>query len=499
MAERVRTGRVEAALRLGGDPWMPLLERQSPDSLAERLAEGKARHKTAFGSAPAGLVPAAGSLDAGAAKLLAAQKIAWAAVSDSSSTDAWLQDGVCVIPFRALLSTESVKLKPGEPPRAVVLDEASGALAPGGALVALASALDSGAQGRWASVSETFPPQSAPGAAPAGGWPSWAPVDDSPAAARAEALYGQAAEALARYQNSGIARIEALEKASTALRSAQSWRFHARGALDRPDTDKEYRSLLRAVFKATGQNAPAELVAASSSGAGAAAEDELGARLASGRDGSRIWFENPAKSLAQTPQPLPAGREAGDWTPRRLDVSWDANGIRVSVQTGASGEAGPPVSAAQVYIDVNHLAGRGATRLLPETQAFVRSVDGWEYALAVDADGARLWRSSPQGPVPIAELPVKADPTRSQLSAEIPRKLLRGDPSRWGYLVLTLAPVPGSPRNAPRFLAGPGGSPVLGVLGDLSEQKVLADPLSPVRRFSAVRLEKNVPVVGERP
>ena len=61
-----------------------------------------------------------------------------------------------------------------------------------------------------------------------------------------------------------------------------------------------------------------------------------------------------------------------------------------------------------------------------------------------------------------------------EIQVSIPRSKLQGNPTRWGYLVLTLAVHTDSTKD-PYFkpLPGDGGTPILGLLASLETQKKL--------------------------
>jgi len=103
--------------------------------------------------------------------------------------------------------------------------------------------------------------------------------------------------------------------------------------------------------------------------------------------------------------------------------------------------------------------------------------------------GAFLFRSDPSGkPALVAKLPVAVDPETSRVKVVVGPAQLRGTPSRWGYIIATMAL---DPRTADQSLPKPhdaeDGGVLLGVLAPLEQQKALAQALPGRRRLAAVR------------
>src|SRR6185312_1899837 len=116
----------------------------------------------------------------------------------------------------------------------------------------------------------------------------------------------------------------------------------------------------------------------------------------------------------------------------------------------ASGAARPTYD---VYIDLNHLVGAGSIRLLDGRDAFAQAKDAWEFALTVSGGDARLLRAGAgEGPEEVSKLEVENDAAKAEIRVSVPRALLRGNPARWGYIVVSLGGEP--PR-------------ILGLLGPL--------------------------------
>jgi hypothetical protein len=103
-------------------------------------------------------------------------------------------------------------------------------------------------------------------------------------------------------------------------------------------------------------------------------------------------------------------------------------------------------------MDLNRILGAGSIPLLPGRGAFTQARDAWEFALSVSATEAQLWRAGfGDEPDEITTLAVERDPSRGEIRISVPRRLMRGDPARWGYVLLALTGDPARPgqRTAP--------------------------------------------------
>jgi hypothetical protein len=203
---------------------------------------------------------------------------------------------------------------------------------------------------------------------------------------------------------------------------------------------------------------------------------------------------NPAGSLARAPEGAP---NADPWRLRGLGVEWNDERVLFRIlpaRVDASPSAPRPVY--DVYVDLNHIAGAGAIRLLDGRGAFAQARDAWEFALSVCGSDARLWRSgAADEPEEVSALTAESDPAAAEIRVAVPRALLRGNPARWGYILLALAEDPArAGRVPPAALVGPDGAQTLGLLAPLEVQKtVLGHPGTP-QRVSAARLD-----LGPRP
>jgi len=89
--------------------------------------------------------------------------------------------------------------------------------------------------------------------------------------------------------------------------------------------------------------------------------------------------------------------------------------------------------AIDIYMDLNNIPGAGLTRLLPDLEAFVKPADAWEFAIRMQDLHAVLYAASRFTPNVVRSFNLS-----KKYTAEIPRRLLRGNPLRWGYQAVTL-------------------------------------------------------------
>jgi hypothetical protein len=139
------------------------------------------------------------------------------------------------------------------------------------------------------------------------------------------------------------------------------------------------------------------------------------------------------------------------------------------------------------------VVGAGTTTLLDGRGAFIQARDAWEYTVTVSGWGAFLYRSNPLGtPLPKGKLGLSADAKSGEVRVTIPRAYLRGNPARWGYVVLAMAVDPQTTGKPPaKPLYGKAG-PVLGLLAPLEQQKAVLSPGAEAgrQRLAALRAQR---------
>lgn len=492
-------GRVEIALRLDGDPILPVIASlpvaPRPQDVTDRLATARERYREAFGRLPAGFAPGGGAISADILPGLKAMGLSWVAAGDyAGAAGGWVSvDGLAVAPLRAW---------PADGP--AVVDEADGA-APVGTLLRLLSY----SGGSTLSQAAAAAAPTAKAAAGVKDWPTWnGPLSswtDGARARRAWTLYGAAARAVERYQNSGLANLRALDRAAADLQGAQANRFYRDVPPEQaPALDQDLRSRLLAVYRRIRVSAPDDLFAASGATAagstGQAADQPTGVHVTQGADW--VEFENPSGSAARVPEDAGAAAGAASYTLRKLRVEGSADAVTFTYQLGAlspdaslrPAPATPELGLLllETDIDLNHVAGAGATGLVSDRAAFIQSRDAWEYALVVSAWGASLYRSIADGePYVVARPQIAADPKTGQVVVTVPRSALPGNPLRWGFVASSFEADPATAVRQPvRPRTPTAGTAILGLLAPLEQQKLLADPSAHPRLAAARASER---------
>ncbi|MBI3551510.1 MAG: hypothetical protein HY077_03260 [Elusimicrobia bacterium] len=446
--------------------------------------------------------------------------LSWAACGDYAASSAtWAAAGPTIlVPFKGIqtlgreLQPADLALPDDPTAGALAVDEADG-LVPEGSWLRLLRALSAKRpSAAWTTVSGAVGERRDRGraaAATAKTWPTWAGGTtlwtSRGASRRAWKLYGEAAAALARYQNSGAANLKNLEDATAELYSAQSGRYYrllSQLGPERAAADRELRDRLVAVYRKTRQTPPEglfiSLLAEGGPRSGEDDETEAGSTdIHYAQGDSWLSFDNPPGSLARAPEgadPLPDGAPQAElWRIKGLRVEWDSAGLtfiyRLARLAAPDGGADLGQVMLDTYIDLNHTAGAGSVPLLPGRPGALAARDAWEYALTLSAAGAYLYRSNPLGsPLQEAKLAMSTDPQKGEIRVSVPSTLVKGNPLRWGYAVLALAADRDTlVRPPPRPAVDPKRGAILGLLAPLEQQKgVSSDPARP--RLGAVRM-----------
>jgi hypothetical protein len=504
----------EVALRIKGDPLLPLIARHDPGQAVTRVALARVAYRTLFGEYPAGLVPGGGLVTPDQGLLLERQSFLWAAVGESEFLSPWYADkSLVMMPFRIPLSTDSKDLAP-KGIKALMLSEADGPLMPGEGLARLSRLLEN-RESDFTSVSAGLRAFSTYAVGPeewlgfAGGSDSFT---DTPLQRKAWRLYHSAARALARYQDSGSARLSTLNKAAVALHKAQTHWFYRADKLRDPDIDKAFRNHLKRLHRYIGLRLPKELWRPMTHGLADEPESldeaevlaQTRGRVIRSYGDQALGFKNPAESSAaalKSPPELAPGTTAHHlWTPESMQVRWDNDSVSFSFSMKAL-HLDPETPngfldlGIELYMDLNRLAGRGATSLLPARRGFLADQDAWEFVLVVNGWQGGLLRSVPgQAPVSAGAVPVELDEKSGTIQVTVPRRRLRGNPAAWSYLFVTTGvDEAGGNATPPKPLMGDNGSSLLGMLGTLEDQARLAKDDYSYRRFTALRPEEEAP------
>ncbi|MBI5210731.1 MAG: hypothetical protein HY927_12235 [Elusimicrobia bacterium] len=477
--------RLEIALRVPGDPILPLIHAHPaaprPQDAVELLAEAREEHKSLWGTPPRGFAPGAGAMDPRLFPVLRSMDLAWVAVGSDPAGRGWSHyKGMLVVPCRAVrtLGREPTArdLEPARggqqaaAPAVLVLDEAD-ALVPEGAWLRLLAGPDA------KRVAKTFQPVSraldgvegtqVKTAAPS--WSDWTGEDGfwsrRPEQQLAWRLYGDAARAIAESGSAG-AGPGAIAGATAALREAQANRFYrlnripaqgSQGQAAMEEADRQFRRHLVSVYKSLRQPAPDSVLASLLTPArpgrrAGASSDEVQARAGP----NWLSFDNPVPRGGPSPlKPL--------WRIERFRADWDDDAVILTYRMGglAASTAAPhgfDRLVLDTYIDLNQVVGAGSTRLLEgAATASVEPRDAWEVAVSATGWGYALHRANRRGePVIDDRGPLQADRARGEMRVRIPRSKLKGNPARWGFVVTA-----GEPTQEGAVLRGLLGSPVL--------------------------------------
>lgn len=500
---------IEIALRIPGDPILPLAKKGRPYLAAEKIALSRLRYKKIFGALPVGFVAGGGAILPSDAKRLPRLGIRWTAVGDNEFTNAWYGDEQLVLmPFHSILSTDLGTMPPATDTAALVIDEVAGALPPGSGLAILDHLVSSSGDEAYTTVSrgiaEIHPYVVGPES-----WPTWrddlAFWNQSYSQQTAWKLYHRAAKAVTAYQNSGSASIARLNKAEASLTLARSARNFVDENLQDPTIESDFRNALTSAYKAIRKSAP-RILRRRIMDPEASGFEEPQLVESTGGDvlievkADRLIFTNPKGSTAALPLSLPSlapdTTAAHLWTPRSLEIGWNETAVdfRIALARLSPSEktaSGFSYLLVDLYIDLNHLSGRGSTSLLSRRKGFVDPTDAWEYVLVVEDSEASLYRSLPgHPPSRIATVAPDIDLENGTITLSIPRRRLRGNPATWGYILTTMMPKTDrrSSYRPPRPVPGETGSPLLGMLGSLDEQRDLTTKReSTYRRFTAQR------------
>jgi len=90
-----------------------------------------------------------------------------------------------------------------------------------------------------------------------------------------------------------------------------------------------------------------------------------------------------------------------------------------------------------VYIDVDHKKGSGATLLLPGRNARVADEDAWDFAIWAEGWEPGVYKPGPDGkPVKVdTTLKISVDPVARLATLRVPKEVFGGaDPNNFGYL-----------------------------------------------------------------
>ncbi len=421
--ELIKAGRLEPALQLPNPPLLPLMVDRFPDDLLQLVARAKTDYYKTWKTFPAGFVVPYGAISPALVRQLERMGFSWAVVAlGAMETDPVFRSGPLTL-WDAAPSVDRVatlvrvwddrtmpmenKLRKGLDAWAQELEKKtdiqvilpSDFTVPAGALPDYAV----WKQKTWA----------------ASDWSAWV---GSPAKDAAWAQLRKAREMLEKFKNSGQASVKRLDMAyEEYFQAANAGYFSAIGNASLPaatseDREREFKATLASIYKIIGQNPPDNLFETVT---------PVSSSPSSLASTNGIVFEDPV------------GDDRGHAGPafdlKRLGVVSSTSSLTLTVLFAATGE--PRVD---IYIDLNQMADAGTTTMLPGVGLGASGTDAWEFAVRLSSASATLFRTQPGGTFePAGMFPVTMK--ESALTVSLPREVLRGSPTRWGYQVLTLS------------------------------------------------------------
>ncbi|MBI4055276.1 MAG: hypothetical protein HY402_03995 [Elusimicrobia bacterium] len=534
-----RLGQLEIAFRIPQDPVLPMIaDLHSPEvfALADKppsnfkwpqdarmqLSWAHKQMRDRLSQPPAGFVPGAGALTPEFWPLLAQENIAWTAVGkprfapEETPEIQEIREGLRAVHFTPLTWTEkppahlaSELVREGTPQSLFVLDETIFFYPPNFPkkfLQALAEAIYLKPELQLLRVQDRLPEASPPPSTlPAflpwtGDYSLWI---GNPQKNAAWELLAQARTAAQNYQNSGLAKIENLDAALQEIYQAESGHhFAAFGQPPSPETEKReraFRAGLMNIYRLMGLPIPEALyhplsefrIAEKASNVlNEPLQENLHNPFQIGKNKFRIQ-DPEGDLLLQLGNSNPEGGDilafSGQWSQTQLQWTLEMAHLPSSTQE---------LPLVDIYIDLNHRVGAGAAELLPGRALHAPAEDAWEYALVFHQSSFTLYQSGTWGKNrTIYQAQAQVLPESSQIQFSIPREVLRGNPKRWGYTVLTLPASPSSseipmPLSAQELPAGwKGRPPILDILDPTSKyQQHLETSLPTARTLPALRL-----------
>jgi len=464
-------GRLEPALRVQGDPILPLFYYPGEQSvswqnkpstpvapndqyfLSLRLSQAKDAHTADFKSQPRGLVNPPGGFLADYLPLAKSLGLSWTATGPAASTAAAVFDlgGIYAVPF----------VKYSSQPAAVntvvftVFDETL----PGTQAETrqeLLSFLRLRPAGGWLTVSQALKlAVSTPAAAEelkaslpwSGDYTPWAAT---PAQTGALAAMAKTRSDLMLYLNEKQGEYKAARNAFEAYFSAEDAQRLSRLASPDPDLSREAetetQNSLADVYRLMKKTPPPWLF----SGLAVALNTEPA------RDKLSVSVDTAGfRAVNSSRKPdLPARAPvlAGDSDPYRV---WKLSALEASLgetqttfrfyplQTDNAQRSGAGFSYARfdLYIDINHRPRAGSTKLLEGASGRLFPDSAWDYAIKVSPGTAEFYLATDKGPKLLGKAGARLE--NGAVTVRAPKAIFGGNPLLWSYTALLLAPEGG--------------------------------------------------------
>ncbi len=463
-----KDGRLELALRPAGDPPLPLLYYPaSPEVrwqgkastaaftsdryfLAARLGMAKEAAYKALKKNPEGFVSPPGGLAADYFPLAKALGFKWLATGPAASTAAAVfeADGVYAVPF-VRFSTSALNAP------FLVFDETAEA-DPARLRAALAAQLKTPGPRRLLTVSEALKLAISTRASAqeisglvqpwSGDYTAWA---SSPAQAGALAAFSKTRSDLMLYLNYAQGDYKAAKPAFDEYFSAEEGDKLLTVAAGDPDSaseaEIEIRNTLANAYRIM-QKPPPSWVFSSLADAAAAPEETEKIQVKKGSSGFELINVSRKPEIpAQTPQLSKDADPYKVWKLSSFKVASDSTTDTVNFSFSPLQLDNPrklPSGFGHIridlYIDINHRARAGMSRLLDGRPFRMFPEDAWEYALEITPAKAVLYKATQKGPVAAGTFQPRAE--NGAVTLSVPRAALPGNPLLWGYAALLLAP-----------------------------------------------------------
>ncbi len=467
-------GRAELALRVPEAPPLFLLyypndpstswsgkkevPANNPYFFALRLIDARDRTPLYRDYPPAGLASSPGGMAEGAQPALRSVGLSWAAAGATASTDTprlAAKDGVTAVTFDLLSSTEA-----GSPgyratagcsvlPCFFVVDGDMDSASGRDSLALLDYWLTVAAPGMTVSelLASTAPAQAAGLSLPpwSGDYGPWA---GSPRQSGAVSALAGLRDTMSIYMNErpGDKALKAVMQAYFATGAGRE--LAGLGSADgeaRREAELSFQTRSADVYRLMDKSLPRWIFAPLEKLSSEGGSDRA---FTSSLDGRRLRLENAG---AAPPLPVPAPELAGGLDPakalklRSVSITWNEDDVIFEFAAGAGPARGlAEGTTLELYIDVNKRQRAGRTSLLGAASPRLYPEDAWEYALSMRDGEAELFTLGSRRPAAT----LKAEPgAPGVLAVKVPRRLLAGNPERWGYAAF--------------FFYAPGGRPAV--------------------------------------
>ncbi|MDD4003745.1 MAG: hypothetical protein PHW69_00905 [Elusimicrobiaceae bacterium] len=467
-------GRAETALRIVGDPPLPLLfSPQSAevvwpgktdkklwstrlDELASCIFKERNLFEKKFVSEPLGWVPQAGGITPEMISLTKAYSMKWLAAGPNGAggNTVYGDDDISVVSFSRIASTAAfAELLGGRETDFVfaVIDETlpRGGDEPDPRQTLLSLIRESTATPNWQTVSQalagdiykaSLDPESSSYQPWTGDYALWA------GSARQQGALRSLDEARRNYgifinSGSNTRAAAALQREFDEIQSSSNLLVLGSTVPETGNAAEEtFKTRLKSIYRKMNRPIPPTLSQPLSASDAASADLSAAAPQSASMKSGPGWLkiDNPAEQL-KLPETLAKMKNlsAEAFSVASLQAEWTDSTITFTVKS-ESGADFKNLFLADLYIDQNHRARSGLTELLDGRGGLRTSPeDAWEFAFSVYGGGARFYQATPDKALFLRSYPVRQK--NGSLSFEVPRTDLRGNPENWGYCLLVMA------------------------------------------------------------